>query len=74
MSTLTLEVTPEMAAWYEQASEAEKREVSELFEAIVIQLADSKPEPLISVMNRIARNAKERGLTEEILAEILADE
>jgi hypothetical protein len=74
MSTVTLEVTPEMAAWYENASEAEKREMALMLEMYYRQLSDIPEEPLIEVMKRIGKYAKTQGMTEEALAEILADE
>jgi hypothetical protein len=35
---------------------------------------ESSDEELLAVMNRIGKKAQENGLTEEILAELLADE
>lgn len=35
---------------------------------------ESSEEELLAVMNRIGKKAQENGLTEEILAELLADE
>jgi hypothetical protein len=75
MSTVTLEVTPEMAAWYVQASEAEKREMALMLEMYYRELTNPKPgDSLLESMRRISAYAKEQGMTEEILAEILADE
>lgn len=68
--TISLRVSDEAARAYETASEPERRRIEAL---VTIQLAGSRrpSRSLEEVMGEISRRAQERGLTPEILGEIL---
>lgn len=68
--TLSIRVSDEAARTYESASEEERRKLDAL---ITIQLARARQpgRALEEVMNDMSRKARERGLTPEILDEIL---
>lgn len=57
---------------FEQASEAEKQEIRSLIAIFLRKSLASKN--LVEVMEEIGTRAEARGLTPEILADILADE
>lgn len=50
------------------------QEQEEIIQQIKINLPKKKEEDLLTVFDRIGKNAQSKGLTEEILAELLADE
>ncbi|MDB9307561.1 hypothetical protein PN471_02640 [Aphanizomenon sp. CS-733/32] len=50
------------------------QEQEEIIQQIKINLPKKKEEDLLTVVDRIGKNAQAKGLTEEILAELLADE
>lgn len=68
--TLSIRVSDEAARTYESASEQERRKLDAL---LTIQLARVRKggRSLEDVMSELSRKAQERGLTPEILDEIL---
>jgi hypothetical protein len=50
------------------------QEQEQLIQAIKNHSLENKNEDLVSVFDRIGKNAQAKGLTEEILEELLADE
>lgn len=72
MNKITIEVDSDVQKAFEQASEAEKQEIKSLIEVFLRKSLASKN--LVEVMEEIGTRAEARGLTPEILADILADE
>jgi hypothetical protein len=72
MNKITIEVDSDIQEAFEQASEAEKQEIKSLISMFFRQSLASKN--LVGVMEEIGTRAEARGLTPEILADILADE
>lgn len=72
MKKITIEVDSDIQEAFERASEAEKQEISSLITVFFRKSLASKN--LVEVMEEIATRAESRGLTPEILANILADE
>ena len=72
MNKITIEVDSDVQEAFEQASEAEKQEIRSLIAIFFRQSLASKN--LVEVMEEIGTRAEARGLTPEILADILADE
>jgi hypothetical protein len=71
MSKITIEVDSDVQEAFEQASEAEKQEIKSLISVFFRQCLARKN--LIEVMEEISTRAEARGLTPEILADILED-
>ena len=72
MSKITIEVESDIQEAFEKASESEKQEIKSLI-AIFFRQSLAKKN-LVGVMEEIGTRAEARGLTPEILADILADE
>ena len=70
--TITIQVTPEVAQVFRSASESERKKMELLLNLRLLEVTHSR-KPLEQVMRDISRSAKERGLTEEILADLLKD-
>ena len=70
---ITIRVTPEAASIYESASEQQRRKLDAL---LSLRLSEtSKPGRSISeIMKEATEEAKSRGLTEDILKEILDEQ
>lgn len=70
--TISIRVTDEAAQTYESASDEERRKLDAL---LTIQLARARQPGrcLEEVMSEMSRMAQKRGLTPEILSEILRD-
>jgi hypothetical protein len=68
--TISIRVSDEVARAYEAASDDERRKLDAL---LTIQLARARQpgRPLEEVISEMSRKAQERGLTPEILSEIL---
>jgi hypothetical protein len=71
MSKISIEVDSDVQEAFEQASEAEKQEIKSLISVFFRQSLASKN--LVEVMEEIGTRAEARGLTPEILADILED-
>lgn len=72
MNKITIEVESDVPEAFEKASEAEKQEIKSLIAIFFRKSLASKNS--IEVMGEIGTRAEARGLTPEILANILADE
>lgn len=70
---ITIRVTPEAANIYESASEQERRKLDALL-SLRLGEAASPSRSLREIMREASREAQERGLTEDILKEILDEE
>ena len=71
--TISIRVSPEVARAYEAAPEEEKRKLNALLSLKLSETLQAK-RPLEDILREIGRNARERGLTPEILRSILNDE
>jgi hypothetical protein len=72
MKAITIQVENQVSQLFETADETKKQELSYL---VSLFLEDEwRDLSLIEVMRKIGRNAKERGLTPEILEELLKDD
>ena len=70
---ITVTVDSDVAAKYRSVSEDERRKLDLLVNLRLLD-ATEPGRPLHEVMLEIGRNAQRRGLTQEILNEILAEE
>ncbi|REJ89238.1 MAG: hypothetical protein DWQ34_15670 [Planctomycetota bacterium] len=70
---ITIRVDPEVAQAYRAASEEDRRKL-ELLISLRLKDATRSRQSLEALMNEISRNAQERGLTPEILEDILGDQ
>lgn len=70
--TITIQVTPEIAKAFRSASASERKKMELLLNLRLLEVTRTS-KPLEQVMREISRSARERGLTEEILNEILRD-
>jgi hypothetical protein len=72
MNKITIEVDLDIQEAFERATEAEKQELKDFISIFFRNSLASKN--LVEVMEEIGTRAEARGLTPEILADILADE
>ncbi len=70
MKPITIQVTAEAAQVYEAASAEKQRKLDALL-SLKLSEVSREPRPLEDVMNELSRKAQERGLTPEILDDIL---
>ncbi len=70
---ITIRVTPVAASIYESASEQERRRLDALL-SLRLGEAATPSHSLREIMREASREAQERGLTEDILKEILDEE
>jgi hypothetical protein len=70
--TITIQVTPEIAKAFRSASPPERKKMELLLNLRLLE-ATRKSKPLEQLMREISRSAQERGLTEDILSELLRD-
>ena len=68
--SITIRVSPEAARTYRGASVAERRKLDALLSLKLTEVS-RHPRPLEQVMREISAKAQERGLTPEILGELL---
>ena len=71
--SIRIRVTPEAARAYRDASRKEQRKLDALL-SLRLRDATRTPEALEAVMDEIAANAEARGLTDDILADLLRDD
>ena len=69
---ITIRVDPAAADAYQAASESQRRKLDLLLSLRLMEAART-PDSLEHVMDQISRNAQSRGLTDEILDDILRD-
>ncbi|GIK09440.1 MAG: hypothetical protein JETCAE02_14500 [Anaerolineaceae bacterium] len=70
--TITIQVTPEIANAFRSASETDRRKMELLLNLRLLEVTRAR-KPLEQIMREISRSAKERGLMEDKLKELLAD-
>ncbi|HLE90630.1 MAG TPA: hypothetical protein VI753_05730 [Anaerolineales bacterium] len=70
--TIVIQVTPEAAKAFRSASESERKKMELLLNLRLLEVTRAR-KPLEQVMREISRSAQERGLTEEILNNLLKD-
>ncbi len=68
--TITIRVSPDAARAYQEAPTEERRKLDALLSLKISEVA-RRPRPLEEVMGEISRKAQLRGLTPEILDELL---
>ncbi|MFZ5879880.1 MAG: hypothetical protein ACOY0R_10965 [Chloroflexota bacterium] len=69
---ITIQVTPEAAKAFRAASETERKKMEALLNLRLLEVTRAR-KPLEEVMREISRSAQDRGLTQEILDDILKD-
>lgn len=70
--TIAIHVAPEAAKAFRSASEGERKKMELLLNLRLLEVTRER-KSLEQVMREISRSAQERGLTEEILADLLKD-
>lgn len=73
-TAIQIELDDELARIYNEASPDEQRRAQFILSVFLRGMADDEPESLKSVMDRIGANAHARGLTPEILEDLLNDD
>lgn len=69
---ITIQVTPEAAKAFRSASEGDRKKMELLLNLRLLEVARTR-KPLEQIMREISQAAKERGLTQEILDDLLKD-
>lgn len=72
--TIQLPIDDEVVALYESAPEEYRQKIGILVSLWLKDWRDSSPDKLLDLMREIGENAQARGLTPDILADILADD
>jgi len=72
MQTINIQVTPEAAKAFRNASAAERKKLELLLTLRLLEITRAR-KPLEEVMREISRSAQARGLTPEILDDLLKD-
>jgi hypothetical protein len=72
MQTISIQVLPEAALAFRKASEEDRRKLEVLISLHLLEVVRAR-KPLEDVMREISRSAQARGLTPEILDDILKD-
>ncbi len=70
MQTISIQVSPEAARAFLKASEEDRRKLELLISLRLVEVARAR-KPLEDVMREISRSAQARGLTPDILDDIL---
>ncbi len=73
-SMITISVPEPLASVYEHASETDRAKAQWLIEVVLNDLFHSQTGSLIDTVREISQRAAERGMTPEILDEILNDD
>lgn len=73
-STISIEVDPDAARAYREASEKDKRKLQLLLDLRLRELTSKPPRPLKEIMDEIGFRAEAMGMTQELLDSILNDE
>jgi hypothetical protein len=74
VKTITLPVKAHLASFYEQASPETQLKLRTLFEVLLDEMSSPDSQSLSEIMDAISDKAQERGLTPEILDDILNDQ
>jgi hypothetical protein len=69
--TITIPVDPDLAERFNQAPVDVQEKIAQALNLRLREVVEGEEETLEQVMRQISRNAQARGLTPEILAEIL---
>ncbi len=69
---ITIQVTPEAAKAFRSASESDRKKMELLLNLRLLEVTRAR-KPLEEVMREVSRSAKERGLTEETLNDLLTE-
>jgi len=72
MQTINIQVTPEAAKAFRKASPAERKKLELLLSLRLLEVSRAR-KSLEEVMREISRSAQARGLTPEILDDLLKD-
>jgi hypothetical protein len=72
MQTINIQVSPEAAKAFRNASESERKKLELLLNLRLLEVTRAR-KPLEEVMREISRSAQQRGLTPEILDDLLKD-
>lgn len=72
MQTINIQVTPEAAKAFRNASESERKKLELLLNLRLLEVSRAR-KPLEEIMREISRSAQARGLTPEILDDLLKD-
>lgn len=70
MQTIQIQVTPEAANAFRSASKSERKKLELLLNLRLLEVVRAR-KPLEQVMREISRSAQQRGLTPEILDDLL---
>jgi hypothetical protein len=71
MSSITIPIDPEIARFFEQASAEEQRKLRLLLSLRLRELATTRLPSLQTILDEVGREAREQGLTPEILDSLL---
>jgi hypothetical protein len=72
MQTISIQVSPAAAKAYHNASAPERKKMELLLSLRLLEVSRSR-KPLEAVMREISRSAQERGLTPDLLDDLLKD-
>ncbi len=72
--TISLQVESEVARFYNDSPQTDKEKMQALFGNWLKQYAEADVDSLKRTMDELTRNARERGLTPEILDSLLIEE
>lgn len=72
--TISIPVNPELADVYATATDDERERVKFMLSLVLRDIANPRKPTLKEMMDRMSDIAQERGLTPEILEELLADD
>ncbi len=72
--TISLQVESEVARFYNDSPQTDKQKMQALFGNWLKQYAEADVDSLKRTMDELSRNARERGLTPEILDSLLREE
>jgi hypothetical protein len=70
MQTISIQVSPAAARAYRKASASERKKMELLLSMRLLEVSRSR-KPLEQTMREISRSAQERGLTPEVLDDLL---
>jgi hypothetical protein len=72
MQTISVQVTPEAAKAFRKATASQRKKMELLLSMRLLEVSRSR-KPLEEVMREISRSAQERGLTPELLDDLLKE-